>query len=358
MAHEPEPPFNPCDKKLQENEQVFACRWELLRRNKQFQAVTKKWVASDSFRKAHALTPDYNDVLVPRCALDWMLTSKQRIGLAKFQIEKFKWKLKPYPNFGPIIYRQKPSVSISRKSIADFVELRRMENAPKPVTLDQAWNKVPEPFKHQFRYAVLPTPLKPAFDSINKTITDTSRFLWKISRYLDAGDPQHEMKEMAGQLCELGVRLHDLSANYQLYRIAHGSYSSTTFKKYLARITADFSGPHGEIYAATKYDRHRSFLGTTEDWHWFLEAEQRGLDIKKSADLTTLAKLYCEDLRQRAMRGKAPQRTKAHGHTGESFSYKVVKNRRATVKRHVLSIQEWIRTEYLPLPPAPSKLVS
>jgi hypothetical protein len=287
-----------------------------------------------------------------------MLTAEQRIDLAKFQIEKLKWNVKSYPNFGPIIYWHKPPAGVSRKNVADFVELQQLKNAPKPITLDQTWNKVPELFKHQFQYAVLPTPLKPAFDSINKTITDASRFLWVISRYLDAGDPHHEMKEMATHLFELGIKLRNLSANYQLYRIARGSYSRKTFKNYLARITADFSGPHGEIHAATKYDRHRSFLGTTEDWRWFLEAEQRGLNIKKSADLTTLAKLYCEDLRQRAMHGKAPRRTKAHGHTGESFSYKVVKNRRSTVKRHVLSIQEWIRTEYLPLPPALPKFVS
>ena len=287
-----------------------------------------------------------------------MLTAKQRFDLAKFQIEKFKWKAKPYPNFGPIIYRQKSLAGMSRKNVADFVELRQMENAPKPVTLDQTWNKVTEPFKHQFRYAVLPTPLKPAFDSINKTITDTSRFLWGISRYLDAGDPHHEMKEMAGQLFELGIKLRDLSANYQLYRIAHGSYSRTAFKKYLARITADFSGPHGEIYAATKYDRHRSFLGTTKDWHWFLEAEQLGLDIKKSADLYTLAKLYCEDIRWRAMRGQTPRIAKTHGFTGTRFSHKAIKNRRTAVKRYVLAIQEWIRTEYLPVPSTPSKIVS
>ena len=52
-----EPPYNPATEASNE-EQVFACRWELLRRNKQFQAVAKKWVASDSFRKTHALIPD------------------------------------------------------------------------------------------------------------------------------------------------------------------------------------------------------------------------------------------------------------------------------------------------------------
>jgi len=166
------------------------------------------------------------------------------------------------------------------------------------------------------------------------------------------------MKEMAGRLIELGVMLRDLAANYQLYRIAHGSYSRTRFNDYLARITADFSGPHGEIYAATKYDRHRSYLGTRKDWHWFLEAEQRGLDIKKASHLYRFAELYSEDLRQRAIHGQASRRTKAHGHTGDSFSHKDIKNRRTAVKRHVLAIQEWIRTEYPLLLPAASKPVA
>jgi hypothetical protein len=37
MPHESEPSFNPVDVRLPDEEQVFAGRWELLRRNKQFE---------------------------------------------------------------------------------------------------------------------------------------------------------------------------------------------------------------------------------------------------------------------------------------------------------------------------------
>ena len=360
MAHEPEPPFNPCDQKLPDNEQVFACRWELLRRNQQFRAVAEKWIASESFRKAHALTAEYRHFvrMVPCCALDWMLTPKQRLDLARFQIEMLTWKRNPHPNFGPIICCQKSLARLSRENVTDFVELRQMKNAPEPVTPDRAWNNVPEPFKHQFRYAVLPSPLKPAFDSINKTIADTSRDVLLIARKLALGDKLGEMEGMIQRLLDRGFELHHLSNYFALYRIARGGYSNKTFNGYLERIKKDFSGAYGEIYATTKYDRHRSFLGTTEDWHWFLEAERRGLDIKKYADLYALAELYCENLRSRVIHGQAPRHAQAHGHTGTPFLSKYIKARRPAVRRHVLKIEEWIRTEYLPLPSAPSKIVS
>jgi hypothetical protein len=96
------------------------------------------------------------------------------------------------------------------------------------------------------------------------------------------------------------------------------------------------------------YDLHKTYQGTEEDWHWFLEAERFGLDIRNSADLYKLSEHYCEDLRQRAMRAKAPPRTKAHGHTGTKFSSQVIKNRRSVVKQHVLTIEKWIRAAYPP----------
>lgn len=106
MVGTQDPPFSPANDKLSNDEQVFASFWELLRRNTEFQAIAKKWVASESFRKNHALTPDYCDFrrLATRCALDWMLTAKQRLELANFQIEKQTWQLGRYRNFGPITW--------------------------------------------------------------------------------------------------------------------------------------------------------------------------------------------------------------------------------------------------------------
>lgn len=42
MAREAEPSFNPVDVRLPGEEQVFAFRWELLRRNKQFEAESQR----------------------------------------------------------------------------------------------------------------------------------------------------------------------------------------------------------------------------------------------------------------------------------------------------------------------------
>lgn len=355
--HATEQPYNPATEASDE-EKRYACRWELLRRCLQFRAVAKKWVATDSFRKAHALTPDYNDVLVERCALDWMLTPEQRLDLARFQIEELRWKRHPHPNFGPITYRQKSLVGMSRKNAADLLKLRPLQNAPKPVTPNEAWDKVSESFKRDFRLAVRPALLKSAFAPINSIIADASRLVRVIGRKLALGDPFHEMNGMAEALEEIGEKLHDLASLHQLYRLVRGPYSSKTFKGFLAQIEKDFSGPHGEIFDGRKYDRHRSYLGTVEDWRWFLEAERLGLGIRKSADLRTLSELYSEDLRQRKMRGKAPPRAKVHGHTGSKFSGKVIKNRRIVVKRHVRTIEKWILLAYLRLTVEPGAIAS
>jgi hypothetical protein len=311
------------------------------------------------FRKSHALTPDYSDFrrLVPRCALDWMLTPKQRLELAHFQIKKRIWQLGKDRNFGPVIWRCRDSLAMmSLKTAYDSIEVRPMKNAPSPVTVNMSWNTVPEPFKRQFRVAM--QPRKPAFTSINQTIMKAALDLGIIARKLQAGDPLHEMDSMAVLAFEHTARLHQLAGNYRLYRIAHGEYSNSAFELFFDSIRKDFSGSYGNIFSARKYDSHRSYYGTAQDWEWFLEAESRGLDINKSADLYALAKIYCEDLRQRAMRGHAPRHTKSHGHTGSAFSSKAIKARRTAVKRHVLNIQKWIRWTYPPLPPDPPKVVS
>jgi hypothetical protein len=127
MARAQDPPFNPADDKLSNEEQVFTSHWELLRRNAEFKAIAKKWIGSKLFRKSHALTPDYSDFrrLVPRCALDWMLTPKQRLELAHFQIKKRIWQLGKDRNFGPVIWRCRDSLAMmSLKTAYDSIEVR------------------------------------------------------------------------------------------------------------------------------------------------------------------------------------------------------------------------------------------
>jgi hypothetical protein len=339
-------PYDPSTESTNE-EQVAASRWELLRRNKEFQTIARKWVDSRQFREAHALTPEYCDADWPRCALDWMLTSKQRLELANYQVAKLRWKRHPHPNFGPVIYREKSLATLSAENATEMVDLQMMQAPYEPVTVTSTWARSPEPFQRQFRYAVLSPGV--GFECLNDYVEKVANHIRWIARKLAAGDPLHEMERIGEALCELGNELYDWSALSRLYRISRSSYSSKVFNRFLNQITEDFSTPPLEIFDGRKYERHRSYLGTAQDWRWFLEAERRGLDIRKSADLAELSVLYCEDLRQRAMRGKAPRRAKAHGHSGSKFPGKVIKGRRRVVKQHVLAIEKWIRAAH-PLP--------
>jgi hypothetical protein len=63
-------------------ESVVAGHWELLRRNKEFRALSARWLKSEVFRRSHALSPNYHDMQnhTPRCAWDWMLTAAQSGG--------------------------------------------------------------------------------------------------------------------------------------------------------------------------------------------------------------------------------------------------------------------------------------
>src|SRR5262245_27855732 len=121
------PPYDPTTETMKDEEIVVACRWELLRRHPGFRAVAKKWVASTSFRKAHALTREYLDFvrLAPRCALDWMLTPTERVKLAQFQIAKRTWQLGKGRNFGPVVWRfRNRMASMSRKTAYDSIEVK------------------------------------------------------------------------------------------------------------------------------------------------------------------------------------------------------------------------------------------
>ena len=339
--------------------EVIRLQWELLRRNTAFRAIAEKWVASEQFRNSHALTPEYRHFcrLAPRCALDWMLTVEQRLALARVQIEKHTWQLGKNRNFGPVTWGWRdPLARMSRKTAYDTIEVRALENARAPITTDMDWNAVPELFKRQFRVAV--HPRMPSFAPINKSIEQVVLFLGIIARKLQAGDPLHEMDGMASVAFEHAAELHQLAGNYRLYRIAHGDYSNASFNQFFERIKQDFKGPYGQLFSGRKHESHRSYLGTDQDWKWYLEAESRGLNIHKSADLYKLAEPYYEDLRCRKMRGQAHPHAKAHGHTGSRISSRDKRNCRTAVKRHIQSIQKWIERAYPPLPPDPSKPTS
>jgi hypothetical protein len=151
--------------------------------------------------------------------------------------------------------------------------------------------------------------------------------------------------------------LRDLAEFSKVFKIPKCRYSEKRFKSFLGQIHDSFKASNLLLPTKT-YDTHESYQGTTEDWLWFLEAERLDLDIRKSADCYKLAEIYSEKLRQRAMRGKAPRRAKAHGHTGSKFSSKVIKNRRSVVKQHVRTIEKWILAAYPRQTPGPDVTAS
>ncbi len=337
-------PYDPNGEGANE-ETVVAGHWELLRRNKTFRAVSERWLQSETFRQSHGLSPDYHDLQhhTPRCAWDWMLTPSQRVRLAKFQIKHLSWFFDARFNFGPLLTRENfPAARVSRTNWRTLFDVAPLPNAPDPLTIGQAWNRTPEIFKQQFRLAYGPPD---GFGEANSWLQENGTLLARAASRIATGDPQNESQAIADALWTLGSELRDLAEFYKVFTIPRSPLPENRFNHFLAQIRENFRAA-GLLVPTKKYGLHKSYLGTAEDWRWFLEAERLGLDIRQSADLYKLAAIYCEDLRQRAMRGNAPRRAKGHGFSGSKISSKLIKNRRSTVKRHVLSIEGWIQKVY------------
>jgi hypothetical protein len=348
--------YNP-NSEATNKEKVIAGHWELLRRNKEFRSVSKLWLASEKFRRKHALGPVYCDMQnhTPRCAWDWMLTAKERVRLARYQIETWAWLLDREFNFGPIVCRQNfAAAAVTRQNLRSFVRVEPMRYAPPPLTVSQSWDCTPDEFKRQFQRAYSSAY---EFGEINSRLAEIGKLLRIMSKKLDADDPLKEIPVIASFLCEFGSELRNTAEFWKVFKIPRSRVSEKQFKLFLGQINDAFK-VDGLLVPTKKYDTHKSYQGTDEDWRWFLMAESRGLDIRKSADARKLAEIYSEDLRQRKMRGKAPRRAVAHGHTGTKFSSRVIKNRRSTVKRHVLAVEKWIRSAYPRRKPDPGSASS
>jgi len=227
------------------------------------------------------------------------------------------------------------------------IKTSHLVNPPPPLTVSQSWDHAPNLFKEQFRLASIGNI---AFGAINAGLHQHANLMAIAASKLAAGDPLKEISTIAHYLGEFGRELHKLAEFTKVFKIPKSRYSENRFRLFLGQIRDVFMVSNLLVPTKT-YDTHKSYLGTAKDWRWFLEAERLGLDIRKWADLYALSQHYCEDLRQRAMRGKAPRRALAHGHSGTEFSSKVIKNRRPVVKQHVLSIEKWIRAAYPPQTP-------
>lgn len=332
------------------NEQtIIAAHWECLRRNGEFRSLCDRWLKSEQFRNSFVLTPAYYNLKhhTPRCALDWMLRTAERVLLAQVQIVSMKWMVDSRFNFGPMVCHENFSpAALTRKNWQEFFSVEPMANPPPPLRVTQSWDCTPAPFQEQFRIAY---GLANDFSEIGSRLQRHSEILRVAAQKLAAGDPLNETAIIADFLFRSGSELRDLREFSKVFAIPKRRYSEKQFNQLLRQIRDNFTASIPLLPTKT-YDSHESYLGTAEDWRWFLDAEGMGLDVRKTVDLRKLSERYSEDLRHRAIRGKAPRRAKPHGFTGSKIPAKAIKNRRRTVKRHVLAIESWIHRTYPPQP--------
>ena len=344
------PPYDPTSEPTNA-EQLAAARWECLRRNAKFQDVARQWVASEEFRHQHSLTTDYHhqETHFPRCALDWMLTPRQRVELFPYQVSKSRIFTDTRFNFGAIVQQQKIETQhLRRQAIPEFITAGPLPNAPRPLRLDDTWRSAPEEFRAQFRFATAPSN---EFQDLTAKFRGRSFTLRLMAQKIADGDPMNEAQPMARYLQWLGDQFYDYGELYKVVAIPNGVYSTREMDEVLKKIRAIFANAK-QIVPYKKYNLHKSYYGTTADWRWFLEAESRGLDKKKQPDLYKLAEIYSQHLKQLPA---AARRRNVHtiGFRGEKVPSRLLKSRRATILKHLDSIQKWIDDIYPP--PAPTK---
>ena len=344
------PPYDPTSEPTNA-EKVAAANWECLRRNPKFQDVARQWMASEEFRHQHSLTTDYHHSKThfPRCALDWMLTPSQRVELFRYQVSHLHIYTDTRFNFGAIVQQQKIETQhLRRQAIPDFITAGPLPNAPRPLKLDDTWRSAPEEFRAQFRFVIAqPEELQDLTSAIRQRADPLRIMAQKVA----AGDPMNEAQLMARDLQWLGDQFHDFGEFYKVIAIPNGVYTTRSIDEVLEKIRAIFANAK-QIVPYKKYNLHKSYYGTTEDWRWFLEAESRGLDKKKQPDLYKLAEIYSEHLKQLPAAARR-RNVQTVGFRGEKVPSRLLKSRRATILKHLDSIQKWIDDIYPP--PAPTK---
>jgi hypothetical protein len=269
-----------------------------------------------------------------------MLTPAQRLSLARFQVKRLYWFKDDRFNFGPIVSKLTVSREyLGRKEVPSAYSLTIMPDAPPPLRLEQSWKEAPAPFKKQFRFT-LRTP--PEFGDLTSMLKRGSKLLRLIGRYLAAGDPHNEKLVFARHLTEFGDLLYDMGELHKVFAFPNVHITRKLLAANFAKVSETYKRL-GQLRPPNQYPK-KSYYGTAEDWRWFLEAEHRGLDWRKWADLYQLAKPYSENIRNQF----AARRCNAqpHGLRGTAVPIEALKNRRSTLKRHCQSIQQWIDRTY------------
>jgi hypothetical protein len=184
------------------------------------------------------------------------------------------------------------------------------------------------------------------FQKLREEFTELGRYLQWASHRLASGISEGQHQEITENLFRFGSWCSTLAEFHRIFALPNATYTPNGLNHQFDQILNDFKAS-GHFDARARYSRGKNFLGSAEDWKWFLTAEQNGLDWRKSADVYRLAQLHTEQLRPRP--GK-PNRAnvKAYGGIDQPPKSTLLKNRRSTVANHCCGIQNWIEKQYPP----------
>lgn len=334
-------PYDPNSEKEQRI-QTAALHYELLRRNAEFKEVAARWIADPKFRIGYAASNDYRhpQLHFARCALDWMISGKERVELAGAQLAAGQWFHDNRFNFGPLIAAQSfHDLDVSVKNLADSFSLQPLPAAT-PLRLDRSWPDTPGAFRNQYILAVHDGG---EFQVVTNHMHDAGVYLRWAAHRIYKNDAPEKLPEIIQRLRGLGQYLHDLAEFQNIFAVPNAYCPPGKFNEYLDAIRTHCSEA-GQVVG--KYSPHASWLGTRDQWRFFLMAEAHGWDIKNPQHLYQMARVYSEELRQRRYDRTARMDAKQHGFKGTAVPSKVITARRSTVRKVVTAIQEWIANIY------------
>jgi hypothetical protein len=310
-------------------QQVVATNWEMLRRIPTFQDVAKKWIASKKFRFQHVRERKvYKDNVLPRCALDWMLTPEQRYALAQYQVQHRLFFWDPTKNYGPILVKKRPERQNARlrECIENLFEVTPDPEPGGAVSLDQPWPATPQKFRTQFSSIFVEEDLK----EIN--LIQEGERLARIGNYLVSGQPftPEDRMVLGRYLFQQGNHLRRTGIDFKIVAIRrHDFYSERLIDEILRRIkeSLPFDPKTGH-----DLDTKRSFLGTPDQWDKFLAWEaHRGNAYRAAAEF--LPKTAYDAMKMKRRPGD-PSRSERQ------------RDIAASIRHAVIAIQKWFPMIY------------
>ncbi len=321
-----------------------ALHWELLRRNTVFRKIADQWASDPKYRFEYARSEDYHHQKVhfPRCALDWMISVEDRLDVARRQIAEGRWFRDERFNFGPIIAKLESNpLDLKREKMPGAVSLRPMPGRHHVLSINQSWPATPPAFRTQFTNALgCGFPLV----FLTEKLAGLGKLLLWAAARLQRGDAPEKLPELIQQLAIASDHLRPMAEFHHVVAIPNGRVPTHVLDEHLARIRS-YCVEQGMV--DDRFSRNKSWLGTAIAWHWFLEAESRGLDIHKGEDIYELARLYSLDLQVKKYSDDIRSDAKVPGFSTAKPKGMAISNRRKVVKEMIQQIVGW-RDEIYP----------